>query len=141
MRIMFRHSQRGRFSGRVELTLQDTSRRTFVIIRQLHAVVGTVSDHELLKADAPYARHRPTRWRDRTHVVEGTRPPALNAVKWVKKLENSEIPPGLQELLKNGSTRKVIGAIRGTFLPQTLTYTTHERYYRLLLWLEEHRLQ
>ncbi|RDX46171.1 P-loop containing nucleoside triphosphate hydrolase protein [Lentinus brumalis] len=117
VRIMFRHSQRGRFSGRLELTLQDTSRRTFVIIRQLHAVVGTVSDHELLKADAPYARHRPTRWRDRTHVVEGTRPPALNAVKWVKKLENSESPP------------------------PTLTYTTHERYYRLLLWLEEHRLR
>ncbi|RPD55534.1 P-loop containing nucleoside triphosphate hydrolase protein [Lentinus tigrinus ALCF2SS1-7] len=141
VRVTFLHPQRGRFFGRLELTLQDTSRRQYLITRQLRAVVGNASNYELLKAVAPYVHRRPTRWHHGGQVMEGRRPPALDAVMWVKTLEQSYIPAGLQDILKNGSTRKAIAAIRGTFLPQTLINETHERYFRVLLWLEEHRLR
>ena len=141
VRVTFLHNQRGRFSGRLELTLQDSSQRSFLITRPLRAVVGNASNYELLKAVAPYMHRRQTHWYHGKQVVEGRRPPALDAVVWVKTLEQSYIPAGLQNLLRNGSTRKAMGAIRGSFLPQTLMNETHERYFRVLLWLEEHRLR
>ena len=139
--VSFRQEQRGRYQGRLEITVQNASQRSFLIIRELRAIVGNAADHDLLKAVAPYVHRRPSRWRHDTPVVAGMRPPALDAVRWVKKPEQSYIPSNLSDILKLGSTRKAIAAIRGGFLPPTLSSETHDRFFRALLWIEEYRLR
>ena len=139
--VTFRHTQRGRYQGRLEITLRNASQRTFLVIRELRAVVGNAADHDLLKAVAPYVHRRPSRWRHDTTIVAGMRPPALDAVRWVKKLDQSYIPSSLSDILKVGSTRKAIAAIRSSVLPPTLTSETHDRFFRALLWIEEYRLR
>lgn len=138
---MFRRAQRGRFQGRLEITLQDGARRPFLIVREIRAVVGNAADHELLRAVAPFVHRRPAAWRHSRDIVEGTRPPALDAVRWVKPLEQSSIPPGLFGILKNGSTTKATAAVRANYFSSALSHETHEQHFRALLWIEEYRLR
>lgn len=138
--VTFRHAQRGRFKGRLELTLRDGAKEEFIIVRELRAVVGNKDDHELLKAVAPYVHRKPPKWQAGTSTVAGDRPPALDAVKWVKPLLPSTIPPGLAQALSGGSSRKVLAEIRNIHLPRTLDVQTHGRHFQTLLWVEEHRL-
>ncbi|KAI0371390.1 P-loop containing nucleoside triphosphate hydrolase protein [Pilatotrama ljubarskyi] len=138
--VTFRQTQRGRYQGRLELTLQDASQRAFIIIRQLYAVVGNKEDHELLKAVAPYVHRRPAKWQPDTSTVEGQRPPALDVVKWARPLPQSAIPARLAQALSVRSTREAVEAIRTAHLPSALSVTTHGRHFQILLWVEEQRL-
>ena len=138
--MTFRQALRGRYQGRLELTLNDGTTRPFVIIRQLRAVVGNADDHQLLKAAAPYVHRRPLRWRAHASTMEGRRPPALDAVKWVKPLLPAVIPPALVDVLAIRSTNTAIAAIRSNHLPKTLSATTHAQHFQTLLHIEEQRL-
>lgn len=141
VRTTFRYAQRGRFQGRLEITLQDGTQRPFLVIRQLRAVVGNADDYELLKAVAPYVRRRPPPWRHGSTLVEGRRPPALDAVAWVVRLEPSHIPVPLSQALRGGATRKTRNIIRAQHMPAVLSVATHDAHFRILLWIEEHRLK
>ncbi|KAI0336614.1 P-loop containing nucleoside triphosphate hydrolase protein [Cubamyces sp. BRFM 1775] len=139
--IRFSQHNRGRYDGRLEVTLKDTvTQRTFVILRQLCAVVGNPADHQLLRPKAPYVRRGRAPWRQGGAVVDGERPPALDAVKWVKKLPPSRIPGPLAAIIANGSMRDIIVQTREQFLPPTLHADTHGTHFRVLLWIEEARM-
>ncbi|KAI0646632.1 P-loop containing nucleoside triphosphate hydrolase protein [Trametes meyenii] len=138
--ISFRQAQRGRYQGRVEITLRDGTARPFIVIRQLKAIVGNKDDHQLLKAVAPYVRKRPAQWHSPTSVVDGDRPLALDAIKWVRTLPTSGIPARLSEILRAGSTRDAKAAIIQEFLDASLSVGTHGRHFQMLLWTEEWRM-
>ncbi|KAH9887301.1 P-loop containing nucleoside triphosphate hydrolase protein [Cubamyces lactineus] len=139
--VRFSQQHRGRYDGRLEITLKDTiTQRTFVILRQLRAVVGNPADHQFLRPTAPYVRRGRAPWKQGGDVVDGERPPALDAVKWVKKLPPSRIPGPLAAIIANGSMRDIITQIRAQFLPPTLHADTHGTYFRVLLWIEEARM-
>ncbi|KAI0777345.1 P-loop containing nucleoside triphosphate hydrolase protein [Trametes elegans] len=139
--IRFRSQNRGRFSGRLEITFQDTTtQRRFVVIRQLRAIVGNAADHDLLRPAAPYVRRGRAPWQKETEVLEGERPPAMEAVRWVKTLPPSTIPAALATLLGDGATRDAINQVKSRHLPATLKNESHGQYFRVLLWLEEYRM-
>ncbi|OSD02639.1 P-loop containing nucleoside triphosphate hydrolase protein [Trametes coccinea BRFM310] len=132
---------RGRYDGRLEITFQDVStQRSFVVIRQLRAVVGSSADHNLLRSAAPYVRRGRAPWDSGRAIVEGERPPTLDAVRWVKKLPPSLIPSTLAGILDTGSTREVVNQIRNQFLPANFDSSTHGQHFRVRLWVEEHRM-
>ncbi|KAI0634732.1 P-loop containing nucleoside triphosphate hydrolase protein [Trametes polyzona] len=138
--ITFRQGIRGRAEGRLELTFKiRESQRTFIIARSLRAVVGNAADHELLRPSAPYVRRARAPWQHGRPVIEGERPPALDAVKWAVKLPPSLIPAALATILAEGSGRDVLNRVRSQFLPQ-FEPGTHGNYFRVLLWVEEARM-
>lgn len=70
--LKFRPSYRGRFEDRLEIVLEDAQlRRTFIIIRQLKAIVGEREDHALLKPIAPYTPRRRSKRQVETEVIPG----------------------------------------------------------------------
>ncbi|KAI0634736.1 P-loop containing nucleoside triphosphate hydrolase protein [Trametes polyzona] len=138
--VSFRHSQRGRYQGRLELTLRDGTKRPFIVLRQLRVLVGNKDDHELLKAAAPYVHRKPAKWHPVTSIVEGDRPPALDAAKWVKQLLPSTIPAPLAKALSSGASRSTVRTIRNTFLPRVFDARSHGAHFQALLWIEEHRM-
>ncbi|KAI0674635.1 P-loop containing nucleoside triphosphate hydrolase protein [Trametes maxima] len=138
--VSFRQAQHGRYQGRIEITLRDGTARPFIVVRQLKAVVGNKDDHQLLKAVAPYVRKRPAQWHSPTSVVDGDRPPAPDAIEWVKNLPVSKIPARLSEILGAGLTRDAKTAIHEEFLATGLSVGTHGRHFQTLLWIEEWRM-
>ncbi|KAJ2992539.1 hypothetical protein NUW54_g7909 [Trametes sanguinea] len=120
--VTFRQALRGRYQGRLELTLNDGTTRPFVIIRQLRAVVGNADDHQLLKAAAPYS----------TSTAEVACP----------RLDDGRTSaPGPRcHVLAIRSTNTAIAAIRSNHLPKTLSATTHAQHFQTLLHIEEQRL-
>ncbi|KAI0634733.1 P-loop containing nucleoside triphosphate hydrolase protein [Trametes polyzona] len=139
--VTFRHRQRGRFQGRLELTFQDATKRTSIVVRQLRAVVGNREDRELLRAAAPFVQRRPARWENNTSVVTGDPPPVMGAIKWVKPLLPFNVPLPLSLALSDGSSRDAIRVIRNDHLPSVVDPRSHGRYFQVLLWIEEHRLR
>ncbi|KAH9849037.1 P-loop containing nucleoside triphosphate hydrolase protein [Lenzites betulinus] len=138
--VSFRQQYRGRSEGRLEITFRLAStQRTFIITRLLRAVVGNADDQEVLRPSAPYVRRGRVPWNDGGVVVEGERPPALDAVKWARKLPEFPVPPALAALLVEGSMRDTINGVRARFLPQ-FTETKHGKWFQVLLWLEEIRM-
>ncbi|KAI9061625.1 P-loop containing nucleoside triphosphate hydrolase protein [Trametes sanguinea] len=139
--VRLTQNQRGRYDGRLEISFRDAATmRSFVVIRQLRAVVGNAADHNLLRPAAPYVRRGPAPWDNGRAIVEGERPPALDAARWVKKLPPSLIPSALAGVLDNGSTREVVNQVRNQFLPGYFDSSTHGQHFRVQLWVEEHRM-
>ncbi|KAI0945598.1 hypothetical protein AcW1_001783 [Taiwanofungus camphoratus] len=138
--VKFRHSQHGRYEGRIEIMFQDAFQRPFVIIRQLRAVVGDVADHQLLKASSPFVQRKRIPWKHGQHYLPGRRPPALDAVPWVKKLPQAPMPTAIIEALSR-RLPNVIQSFRTTHLPQTLDHQTHGRHFKTILWVEEYRME
>ena len=144
--VTFRHSQRGRFEGRLEITFTDiASGRTFVVVRRLCAIVGNAQDHELLKPAAPYVKNKRVQWRTPKAgggFVEGERPPGIDDVPWVRKLPKARIPKNLEELLRKGSTSEAIDGIKksGLFPEPMVNLDSHSRRFSCMLWIEEARM-
>ncbi|OJT08299.1 hypothetical protein TRAPUB_838 [Trametes pubescens] len=137
--LTFRQAFRGRSEGRLEVKFKILSTQaTFIIYRNLRAVVGNAADHEILRPAAPYVRRGRAQWKHGGTVVEGERPPALEAVQWAKKLPPSLIPSNLADILSNDNTREVLNQVRAQ-LPAFVN-ATHGQWFRVLLWVEESRM-
>ncbi|KDR68388.1 hypothetical protein GALMADRAFT_78731 [Galerina marginata CBS 339.88] len=133
----------GRYEDRLELIFEDTRlKKRFVIVRTLKAIVGNKAEHEAMRPKAPYVpRTRSTRKRI-LEVVEGIRPPALTAVRYVVPLPKANMPTQLQFVLAGSeSTSRCTSHIRKVFLPASLTSNTYGRHFKLLLWIEEFKME
>ncbi|KAI0824891.1 P-loop containing nucleoside triphosphate hydrolase protein [Trametes gibbosa] len=139
--IRLHYQNRGRCDGRLEVHFKNsTTQATFIVIRQLRAIVGDAANHQLLQPAAPYVRRGRAPWKHGGAILDGNRPPALGDVVWVKKLPPSLIPSDLNTILGKGATRETINAVRTRFLPGTLGSLSHGQHFRVLLWTEEFRL-
>ena len=103
--------------------------------------MGNSDDYELLKAVRPYVRQRPPAWRSGGALEEGRRPPALDAVSWVVRLEQSYIPTALVQVLRGGATRRTLNTIRAQYVTANMTIANHAHHFQALLWIEEYRLR
>ncbi|TFY71299.1 hypothetical protein EVG20_g1692 [Dentipellis fragilis] len=132
----------GYYEDRLEISLEDVSlNQRFTIVRSMKARVGSKADHELLKPIAPYKpRPRGIRPQEKD-VVEGIAPPALDAVKYVVTLPRAEIPKQVTSIISTGAVGKVVDQLKRTVLPPALTSESYGRFFKTLLWVEEHRME
>ncbi|KAF9440813.1 hypothetical protein P691DRAFT_686384, partial [Macrolepiota fuliginosa MF-IS2] len=78
-----------------------------------------------------------------TKVVEGTAPPSLNAIPYVSKLPKADIPKHLLSTLTVSSapSKENIQSIERAFLPKVLDADSHGRHLKVLLWIEEYKME
>ncbi len=133
----------GRYEDRVEFVFEDSQlKQRFIISRTLRAIVGNATEHEALAPKVPYTpRVRSTR-KPIQKVVEGVKPPALNAIPYTRKLPEAAIPSHLASVLSSPEgTAKIVSQIRKRFLPAALNSKTYGPYFKQLLWAEEHQAE
>ncbi|PCH44786.1 nucleoside triphosphate hydrolase protein [Wolfiporia cocos MD-104 SS10] len=138
--VVFRHTQAGRYEGRIEIEFKD-ERRRFLVVRQVRATIGNAADHKALKPSAPYTRPKRVQWRKAQRYYLGHRPPMLDAVPWIKKLRTYEVSARLSDLLSKGATVDSLECIRTQLLPRVFNSSTHGLHFKTLLWCEEYRLE
>jgi helicase MOV-10 len=139
---LFKHSHRGRYVDRVDIVFEDvTLKQRFVIVRPLSAIVGSRADHELLKPTAPYVARKRTKREPEIEVVPGEPPESDKAIPWVIRLPESPIPTSLASTLSKGSFTEIMRAVRSVILPRGLERDTYNRYFKNLLWMEEHQME
>lgn len=142
LRISLTQAEFGRYDGHMELhfSLQHTSRR-FVIARAVRAVVGDEADREFLKATAPHVQRKWVPWKNGQKYFPGRRPPALDAVPWVRKLKPYLIPPALELSLRDTTQDELTQVVREKHLPRVFDAETHSTHFKVLLWAEEWRME
>ncbi|KAG2058194.1 P-loop containing nucleoside triphosphate hydrolase protein [Suillus hirtellus] len=140
--VRFSTPHSGRMDDRLEIIFEDTALRvTFVIARPLKAIVGSQADYELLKPIAPFQPRRQTRTQPETQVVLGVPPPSNNIIPYTIKLPKAQISASLLAALSETSSGKTLDHIRRVFLPKIIDSSTYSRYFKTLLWIEEHRME
>ncbi|KAF9487363.1 P-loop containing nucleoside triphosphate hydrolase protein [Pleurotus eryngii] len=119
--VTLRQAYHGTCDDRLEIRFKDVKlNKEFIVSRRLKAVIGNREELERLKPVAPYVpRQRTTRLVER-EIVEGVFPPALKAIPYIGKLPLAEIP---------------------VFLPRRIDSETYGRFFKNLLWIEEHRME
>ncbi len=139
--IDFSRTLRGICTDRVEIYFEDTKlNQKFTIARSLQAKVGEQAAYAALQPVAPFVPRKRTARAVERDVVEGERPPALNAIPYKIKLPHSPIPDRMLPLLSNkGSIADTVTQLRDAFLPEQLNSSTYGRHYKTLLWAEEYR--
>ena len=139
--IGFKQPHIGRYDDRLELVFEDTQLgKRFFITRTLKTIVGNKAEHEALQPKAPYIpRIRSTRTTIADQdVVEGVKPPALNAIRYVVLLPKANIPTHMHNILAGSeTTAKVTATVRKVFMPQVLNSDTYGQHFKNLLWAEE----
>ncbi|KAI0316092.1 P-loop containing nucleoside triphosphate hydrolase protein [Amylostereum chailletii] len=142
LHITFRQPVRGQFEDRMEITFEDTAlRQKFVIIRLLKAVVGSQAEYDLLKPSKPYTPKKRTKREPETNVVSGI-PPRGGNIKWVTTLPMAEIPKTISSILSTaGSVSDIVAQLKRTVLPTVFNTETYSRFFKTLLWVEEHRME
>lgn len=142
LRISLVQPDFGRYDGHVELHfLRSGSSRRFIIVRPVRAIVGDEADRELLKATIPHVPKVRVPWKNGQRYFPGRRPPALDAVPWVRKLKPYPIPPALESTLRETSQEELTEVIRAKHAPRTLDANTHSEHLKVLLWAEEWRME
>ncbi|KAH9835324.1 uncharacterized protein C8Q71DRAFT_113656 [Rhodofomes roseus] len=142
LRLSLVQANYGQYDSHLELRFRrHSSNRQFVIVRSVHAVVGDHGDRELLKAATPYVAKKRVPWRNGQSYYPGRRPPALDAVPWVRKLKMYPIPPALAAAFRDTSADDLTQIIRTRFLPKAFNTSTHVIHFRTLLWTEEWRME
>ncbi|KAF8895854.1 RNA helicase [Gymnopilus junonius] len=133
----------GRYEDRVEFLFEDTQlKKRFIISRLLKATVGNKADHEALMPIAPYVPRVRTTRRPVREVVEGIKPPALNAVPYVGHLPKAAIPPQLQTILSSSqSTKQITAQVQKIYIPDVFDSTSYDRLFKHLLWIEECKME
>ncbi|PFH46787.1 hypothetical protein AMATHDRAFT_7405 [Amanita thiersii Skay4041] len=133
----------GRYEDRLELMLEDVQlKRQFMISRSVRAIIGNKADHENLKAKAPYVPQKRTDRKLEKTVVEGVRPPSLNAIPYVGKLPRALIPRALSDVLgSKDNYGDTIKRIHRLFMPAILDSDSFGRHWRTLLWIEEQKME
>ncbi|OCH84003.1 P-loop containing nucleoside triphosphate hydrolase protein [Obba rivulosa] len=139
--VQFQHDQLGNYEGHVEISFEDAVKRRFIIVRQVKAIVGDTADHELLKARIPYKGRVRVPWRKGQMLLPGRRPPALDAVPWVKKLPAAPIPDFLSTILTTQPEDTAKATLCTSRIPETLDHQNHGKFFKLLLWTEEFRAE
>ena len=139
--VSFKEHFIGRYEDRLELIFEDTQlEKQFIIARSLKAIVGNKAEHEALQPKTAYVpRTRSTRRIiPEQDIVEGVKPPALNAIRYVVPLPKATIPTQLHNILASSeTTAKVVSTVRKVFLPQDFNSDTYGRHFKQLLWVEE----
>ncbi|PPQ74162.1 hypothetical protein CVT26_006766 [Gymnopilus dilepis] len=133
----------GRYEDRVEFLFEDSQlKKQFIISRALRATVGNKAEHEALMPVTPYiprprATHRPIR-----EVVEGVKPPALNAVPYIGRLPKAAVPSQLGALLAGSHpTKQTLDNVRSIYIPSVFNSNTYDRFFKHLLWVEECKME
>lgn len=140
--VRFSTPYSGRMDDRLEIIFEDTALRvTFVIARVLKAIVGSQADYALLKPIAPFQPRRRNRAQPVTKVVPGIPPPSNNVIPYSIKLPVAKLSESLSVALSERSSAKVLDQVRRVFLPKVLDSSTYSRYFKTLLWVEEHRME
>ncbi|KAH9835366.1 P-loop containing nucleoside triphosphate hydrolase protein [Rhodofomes roseus] len=140
--VVLRQQYRGHYDDRLEMVFEDTSlKQRFVIIRPVKAIVGSRADYEALKPKSPYVPRKRTPRTPETDVVPGVAPPSVKAVPYVGQLPHARIPPNIAGALSRGQAVRATSYFRNSILPSQLNSETHARYYKTLLWVEEHRME
>jgi helicase MOV-10 len=116
----------GRYVDRAEFLFQDTQlKQRFMITRSLRAIVGNFAEHQALAPKTPYIPRERTTRKPIRDVVEGVRPPALNAMPYVGKLPMATIPSNLSSVLDSSKvTANLAPMIKRRFMPSTLNTET-----------------
>jgi helicase MOV-10 len=139
--VSFKEPFIGRYEDRLELVFEDTQlKKQFVIARSLKVIVGNKAEHEALQPKTAYVpRTRSTRKIiPEQDIVEGVKPPALNAIRYVVSLPKATIPTHLHNILASSETMaKVVSTVRKVFMPQDFNSDTYGRHFKQLLWVEE----
>ncbi|KAF9441766.1 RNA helicase [Macrolepiota fuliginosa MF-IS2] len=141
--IKFARRDIGRYQDRLELEFQDLqTKKRFIISRTVHAIVGDPGLRNQLKAKIPYAPRLPGQREPETNIVEGIKPPSLKAISYVAPLPHAEIPPRLLSILNkpSSSSQQNIRTVQSTFLPKMLDSDSHGKHFKILMWIEEHRM-
>lgn len=138
--VAFRGEFLGIFQDRIEVVLEDVQlRKEFVIVRSLRASVGDKETFEELKPVAPYQPRRRVDRSPETEVIEGPKPEVLDAITYISKLPQANIPRYMHDVLSRSNDKEVVGQLRGTFLPRVFDSTNHSKHFKCLLWVEEYR--
>lgn len=131
---------RGRFQDRLELVFFDvTGQKQFAIVKPLFVIVGNKSDYEDLKPTAPYIPKKKIQREPVKELTHGERPPALAAVKWIKKLPAFDYPKALKTILDMPTMKEKIRLLRSGFVPRELSSASHARWFHVMLYIEEHQ--
>lgn len=133
----------GRYEDRLEFTFEDTQlKKKFIIARLLTVVVGDKADHEALQPRIPYVPRTRSIYKPITEVVEGVKPPALHAIRYVVQLPKANIPVQLQTILTGADgPSKLLKTIKAIIMPVSLVSNTYGRHFKNLLWIEEFKME
>ncbi|KAF7291968.1 RNA helicase [Mycena indigotica] len=131
-----------RAEDRLEILLEDTQlKKSFIIIRVLRGHVGNQADHDVLKPTAPYVPRQRVARAPETSVVEGIFPKSRKAIPYVGLLPEATIPANLASILLGKNVKDVIETIHKLYLPVVFDSNGYGRHFKLLLWVEEHRME
>lgn len=132
----------GRHQAQLELGFENmASKKRFVISRTIQAIVGDSRLHQQLKPTAPYIPRRPTAREPETNVLKGVKPPALSVISYATPLPRPEIPPRLLATLNASSSPWQVQKIKDMFLSFPLHQKNHGEFFKILIWIEEHRME
>ena len=139
--VTFTQKHVGAYSNRIELIFEDIRlRQRFVIVRPLDAVVGNEADYTALQPQQPYIPRKRTSRDPEADIVAGDPPPALRAVPYVVKLPQAHIPDYITHSLSHPTSLAIMTKqIKSHVLPRTFDDASYGRYFKVLLWAEEHR--
>lgn len=142
--VTFKQEYIGRYQDRIEVQFEDsTLKKRFLITRTAQVIVGDPSMHDQLKPRMPYVPRVRAPREPETRVVEGVAPSSQSAIPYVSKLPKADIPKRLFSALTTSSTpsKENIGSIQRAFLPGALDAESHGRHFKVLLWIEEHKME
>ncbi|KAF8954804.1 P-loop containing nucleoside triphosphate hydrolase protein [Flammula alnicola] len=141
--LTFKQIHIGRYEDRVEFLFGDSQlKKRFIISRTLKAIVGNRAEHEALMPATPYIPRLRTSRKAVVKVVEGIKPPALNAIPYIGRLPKASIPSTLQSILSSSqSTKDVSAQVRKIFMPTDFNSNTYDPHFKHLLWVEEYKME
>jgi helicase MOV-10 len=133
--VSFRASHEGHFDDTLELTFEhfQTSQR-FVIIRRLHAIVGSNDDRDTLKPSAPYTKRKSIRIPLEGEIISELRPSTWSETKWAVFLPIYKIP---RDLIKVANSRNGLKLVKTKFMPASFSEKTYGRHFQVMLHIEE----
>ncbi|KAF9057240.1 RNA helicase [Panaeolus papilionaceus] len=142
--ISFEQRFVGRYQDRIELIFEDAAfKKRFVITKPLKAVVGDQALHNELAPKQAYKPRQATVRAPIRDVIPGIKPPSQTSIKYVAPLPKAEVPQYLKNILDGTekSSAKVADKIRKIVLPHQLNVDSYGRFFKLLLWIEEFRME
>ncbi|VDC03813.1 unnamed protein product [Peniophora sp. CBMAI 1063] len=140
--VSLRQSMIGHYDERLELIFEDiTLKQRFFILRGLKAIVGDRAEYEDMLPKAPYVPRTRTHREPETDIVPGPAPEVSNAQRWVAPLPGAYIPKNLAAALRIGSPDKILGDLKRTFLPAVINPETYGRFWKVVIWTEENRME
>ncbi|KAJ3561909.1 hypothetical protein NP233_g9903 [Leucocoprinus birnbaumii] len=142
--VTFRQEFLGRYQDWLEVQFEDLAlKKQFSIARMIEAIVGDPFTHQQLQPQVPYIPRARKPREPELNVVEGVKPPSQNAIPYVSRLPKAEIPKSLLSSLTVSSAPSVenIRTIQRAFLPKVLDDESHGRHLKVLLWIEEFKME